>query len=230
MNINQKGFSHHLLIPLLAIVAVGAIGAAVAKMSSAAVTYVDPVTTATCASGYTLVTESGVSKCKKVTQDCKTVTSDLPDLTTMKKTTQKCSNIVVYDTPKHTLACPAGSRQVNVAIDGKAKMRCAKDKTYISMPSLTSGTAANNEVCSRYLLHEGMKNKCVKLVQLKLRACGSSNGGLVANGAYGAATTRAVKSCQRYLKSSKNSKIDVSGKVDGRTWTQLKRYSPSTVN
>ncbi len=204
MKLNQRGLSHHLLFPIIAVLAVGAIGAAVAKFSSAAVQYVQPETVALCRDGFTL-------------------------------TGGKCAIIggsnAIIEEPTYTKSCPKGTTsKYEYSGSASARLVCIKGSTSgTKIPSLTSSTAATDTLCSRWLLHSGMKNKCVKLAQLKLQSCGTQNKGLSASGSYDGATVTAAKNCQRYLKKTKNSKIDVSGKIDTRTWTQLKKIAPASV-
>jgi hypothetical protein len=213
MKLNQRGFSHHLLVPLIAIVVVGAVGAAVAKMSSAAVTYVDPVTTASCPQGY--VINANKKSCM------------VADITPGKLLAETV-------TPTYTTVCPSNTVADQWVYDGAGRTkpkRCVTGTADSGEPKTTpsSSQPATNSSCRKYALSRGSKNKCVKLLQLKLRNCVASNRGLPAIGTFGPQTSAAVKRCQAHLNATKNANLSVNGVVGSKTWNYLVSISPSSV-
>ncbi len=217
---NERGFSHHFLLPLFVMLIVGAIGAAVMTKSQAVV-YDDVVVK------YTKVV-SPVSVPKH--QECNTGYLKNGTLCYPTKSVNPCSSghkVASVDSKGYTVIVTCQYTKRVIAKPGTSKSQTGKDNSSSAKSNYgqSRATIAHKTNLARKMqctksgtISKGSKGACVKYLQqvmqnLKIK---DQNGkALAVDGDFGVRTDYVVRKFQ------KSQKLTVDGKVGAKTWGKV---------
>ena len=211
MRLNQKGISHHLILPAVVILAIGGIGAYIINRSGA---------TGGCSSNMYSQGSSGscVVELQKLTNKCVTAKGAGGTISADGAFGPLTKDAVIRCQRASGLAADGivGPRTWGV-LDSYAAAAPAPAPAAAPAPT----PAATTNPCTNSMFSQGNSGTCVTLIQQKVNGCMTAIGNakrVATDGAFGPITKDAVVTCQQA------NSIGADGIVGPQTWGVLMKY------